>query len=94
MYILSVAALVFGIVLGCNFKAYILAPSCAVVALVTVMAATFAGERFFHAALYAALFLTLLQIGYLLGVIGWSTAMKLHRRRSGPALPYPNKPAV
>ncbi|ACK52061.1 hypothetical protein Msil_3152 [Methylocella silvestris BL2] len=94
MYILSLAALIFGIILGCNFKAYILVPSCALVAIATVLAATFAGERFSHAALYAALFLTLLQIGYLIGIVGWSTAAKLQRRRSERALPALNAPAA
>ncbi|ACK51673.1 conserved hypothetical protein [Methylocella silvestris BL2] len=94
MYILSVASFIFGVILGCNFRAYILAPSCAVVAFATLAVAIFVGERFSHAATYAALFLTLLQFGYLFGVIGWSIAAKLQKRRAERTSPPRKAPAA
>jgi predicted neutral ceramidase superfamily lipid hydrolase len=68
MWIITLLSLLAGMVLGQRFKVMILVPLSAVALLATMATRAAAGDSLWHVVLGAAIVVTSLQIGYLIGV--------------------------
>ncbi|PNG26440.1 hypothetical protein CR492_08535 [Methylocella silvestris] len=87
MYLIAGACLVTGVIFGRYFKVYVLAPTCAVVFFGSLFVAYTDAHSFPSVAFDATVRLTLLQFGYLFGLIAPAIPSLLHSALSRGARP-------